>query len=200
MSPSRSSIPSSARPSAASASSQKSEPPPGSGDILSFRPGIDSALSPLIATQLTEYSPVASRDGKWIAWVSNETGRFEVYAASLTNPAAGKWPISTAGGNNPRWSHRGDEIFYLDDRSNLVAVRVRTSPTFAIESARVLFNASDFTQLAVSRRNYDVAADDQRFLMVQRAGGARSGQLVVVENWLEEMRRQSGTRRASQSP
>ncbi len=152
-------------------------PTPGSGDVLSYRPGIDSALSPLIATQMTEYSPIASHDGKWIAWVSNETGRFEVYAASFANPAAGKWPISTAGGNNPRWSYRGDEIFYLDDRSNLVAVRISTLPTFAVQSARILFNASEFTQLAVSRRNYDVAVDDQRFLMVRRGGGARSEQL-----------------------
>ena len=79
----------------------------------------------------------------------------------------------------------------MDLRSNLVAVRVTPTPPFAVESRRVLFDASDFLQPSISRRNFDVAADDQRFLMVQRADGARSGQVVVVENWPEEMRRRA---------
>ena len=91
----------------------------------------------------------------------------------------------------PRWSHRGDEIFYMDLRSNLVAVRVTPNPPFSVENRRVLFDASDFLQPSISRRNFDVSADDQRFLMVQRADGARHGQVVVVENWPEEMRRKA---------
>jgi hypothetical protein len=58
----------------------------------------------------------------------------------------------------------------------------------------VLFDASNFIQTSVSRRNYDVSADDERFLMVQRADGARSGQVVVVEHWPEEMRRKAKQR------
>jgi serine/threonine-protein kinase len=162
-------------------------PTAGSGDILVLRRG-DSVPAPLIATPRTEYSPIASADGKWIAWVSDETGRLEVYIASLADPAAGKWPVSTAGGTGPRWSAAGGELFYLDSRSNMVAVRVRTSPSFAVENARILFSAVDFVQVSVSRRNYDVSPDGQRFLMVQRADGAKHGQLVVVENWLAEIR------------
>ncbi len=55
----------------------------------------------------------------------------------------------------------------------------------------MLFNTSDFIQTAVSRRNYDVSADDQRFLMVQRADGTKRGQVVVVEHWLDEIRRKA---------
>ena len=62
-----------------------------------------------------------------------------------------------------------------------------TSPAFAVESSRVLFNAADFI-LSLSRRNYDVAHDDQHFLMVQRADGAKGGTVVVVEHWGDEMR------------
>jgi hypothetical protein len=59
-----------------------------------------------------------------------------------------------------------------------------------VQSTRLLFDAADFIQTAASRRNYDVAADDQRFLMVQRADGAERGQVVVVvEHWLDEIRR-----------
>ena len=130
-----------------------------------------------------------SPDGKWLAYVSDVTGRFEVYVTPFATPGAATWAVSTSGGITPRWSHRGTEIFYLDSRSNMMAASITTAPSFAVESTRLLFDASDFIQTAVSRRNYDVAADDQRFLMVQRADGAKRGQVVVVEHWLDEIRR-----------
>jgi dipeptidyl aminopeptidase/acylaminoacyl peptidase len=164
----------------------------GASDILILRAASDTQPIPLVASPRAEYSPVASPSGRWLAYVSNETGRYEVYVTPLANPGSAKWAISTAGGSMPRWSHRGDEIFYMDLRSNLVAVRVTTTPPFAVASRHVLFDASDFLQPSISRRNFDVAADDRRFLMVQRADGARSGQVVVVENWPEEMRRRAG--------
>jgi eukaryotic-like serine/threonine-protein kinase len=166
----------------------------GAGDIVMLRAASDSQPIPLVASPRAEYSPVASPDGAWLAYVSNETGRYEVYVTPLANPGSGKWAITTSGGSMPRWSHRGDEIFYMDLRSHLVAARVTTTPAFVVESRRVLFDASDFLQPSVSRRNYDVSADDQRFLMVQRADGTRSGQVVVVENWPEEMRRRARQR------
>jgi Tol biopolymer transport system component len=166
----------------------------GASDILMLRAAADSQPTPLVASSRAEYSPVASPNGAWLAYVSNETGRYEVYVTPLATPGAGKWVISTSGGTMPRWSHRGDELFYMDLRSNLVAARVTPTPPFTVQSRRVLFDASDFIQTSVSRRNYDVAADDQRFLMVQRADGARSGQVVVVENWPEEMRRRATQR------
>jgi eukaryotic-like serine/threonine-protein kinase len=166
----------------------------GAADILMLRAASDSQPTPLVASPRAEYSPVASPNGAWLAYVSNETGRYEVYVTPLATPGAGKWAISNNGGSMPRWSHRGDEIFYMDLRSNLVAVRVTTAPTFAVENRQMLFDASDFLQPSISRRNFDVAADDQHFLMVQRADGARSGQVVVIENWAEEMRRRATPR------
>ena len=166
----------------------------GAADILLLRSASDSQPVPLLASPRAEYSPIASPNGAWLAYVSNETGRYEVYVAPLANPGSGKWAVSTSGGSMPRWSHRGDEIFYMYLQSNLVSVRVTTTPAFAVEGRRVLFHASDFLQPSVSRRNYDVSRDDQRFLMVQRADGARSGQVVVVEHWPEEMRRREKPR------
>jgi hypothetical protein len=109
----------------------------------------------------------------------------------FATPSAAKWAVSTNGGTNPRWSHRGDEIFYLDSRSNLVAARIATTPAFTVQGSRVLFSALDFIQTSISRRNYDVAADDQRFLMVQRADGAKRGQVIVVEHWFDEIQRKA---------
>jgi eukaryotic-like serine/threonine-protein kinase len=167
---------------------------PGAADIVMLRAATDTHAISLVASPRPEYSPSASPNGAWLAYVSNDTGRFEVYVTPLATPGAGKWAISTTGGSTPRWSHRGDELFYIDLRSNFVAVRVTTTPSFSVQSRRVLFSASDFIQTSISRRNFDVAADDQRFLMVQRADGTRSGQVVVVEHWPEEMRRKTAPR------
>jgi WD40 repeat protein len=164
-------------------------PTSGAGDIIMLRAGIDSVPGPLVDTPYSEYTPTVSPDGKWLAYTSNETGRFEVYVVPFDNPGASKWPVSTTGGVTPRWSHHGDEIFYMDPRSNLVAARVTTTPSFSVQGSRVLFNAADLVQTSISRRNYDVATDDQRFLMVQRADGAKRGQVVVVEHITDELRR-----------
>jgi eukaryotic-like serine/threonine-protein kinase len=158
----------------------------GLGDILASRIGPDATAAPVVATRNSEYTPTLSPDGRWMAYVSSETGRFEIFVVPFPNPGSSKRQISTTGGISPRWSHRGGEIFFLDLQSNLMAARVVTSPTFALQGTTRLFNAADFVLTAVSRRNYDVAPDDQRFLMVRRASGTSSAQLVVVENWFEE--------------
>ena len=159
--------------------------------IVMTRPGIDTATTALIASPGADYSPIVSPDGKWLAYVSNETGRLEVYVTPFAQPGSAKWVVSTGGGTAPRWSGRGDELFYTDLRSNMVAARVTMTPSFAIQETRVLFNAADFVQTSVSRRHYDVTPDGQRFLMVQRADGAKRGQVIVVENWAEEIRQTS---------
>ncbi|WP_411279403.1 protein kinase domain-containing protein [Gemmatimonas sp.] len=159
----------------------------GSGDILAAQPLRGGATQPVIATPNLEYSPTLSPDGRWMAYVSNMSGRLEVYVVPFPNPQQARWPISSAGGSAPRWSPRGDELFYLDLQSRMVAVQVTTAPSFALQGTRTLFNASDFVQISVSRRNYDVTPDGQRFLMVQRANGATNGHVVVVENWLTEL-------------
>ena len=167
-------------------------PTTGAGDVLIMRPGVDREPVPVLSSPNPEYSPIASPDGKWLAYTSNESGRYEIYVTALQSPNDARWPVSTGGGITPRWSRRGNELFYLDLRSNMVAAQVTTSPSFSVVSTRVLFNASDFIQAGVSRRNFDVDVGDQRFLMVQRADAATRGQVVVVEHWLDEMRRKGG--------
>jgi hypothetical protein len=102
-------------------------------------------------------------------------------------PDGRKWQLSTDGGVAPAWSPRGNELFFLDLRGNMNAVAVQTGAAFAVGETRVLFAAADLATRAVSRRNYDVSADGQRFLMVQRAGGAYTARLVVVEQFGAEL-------------
>jgi DNA-binding SARP family transcriptional activator len=160
---------------------------PGSGDILAIRPGIDTAPVPVVATRFTEISPVLSPDGRWLAYVSNETGRDEIYVVPFPNTGTAKWAISAGGGTEPVWSHRGKELFYRDASWNLVAVGVNTKPTFSLGRDTVLFPAAGFSSLRW-RPQYSVALDDRRFLMVRPLKTNASDKLIFVQNWVEELK------------
>jgi serine/threonine protein kinase len=163
----------------------------GAGDILGIRPGIDSAPVPLVATEFTEVSPAFSPDGRWLAYASNETGQLEIYVVPFPNTKAGKWAVSSAGGTEPLWSHRGSELFYRDGADNLVAVAVTTSPTFSVGRSASLFSATPY-RAYTDGLEYAVSSDDQRFLMVRPVATGLPDKLTVVENWFEELRGKGG--------
>ncbi len=164
-------------------------PTAGNGDILVTHGLQDTIGTALIATETTEYSPAVSPDGRWLAYMSNRTGRFEVYVVPFGAPDASRTLVSTAGGASPRWARDGSAIYFLDLSSRMMEARVSTSPEFTVLGTRALFSARDYAQTSLSRRNYDVAPDG-RFLMVRRADGSRAGSMVVVENWTEELKRE----------
>jgi serine/threonine-protein kinase len=160
---------------------------PGSGDIFAIRPGIDTAPVPVVATPFTEISPAFSPNGRWLAYISNETGEDEIYVVPFPNTGAGKWAISAGGGTEPLWSHRGNELFYRDASGNLVAVAINTTPRFSLGRSAALFPAAGFTSLRYTPQ-YAVAPDDRRFLMIRTS---TPDKLIVVENWFEELRTKS---------
>jgi serine/threonine-protein kinase len=159
----------------------------GAGDILGIRPGLDSAPMPLVVTKFTELAPAFSHDGRWLAYSSNETGDFEIYVVPFPNTHAAKWAISTTGGMEPVWSHRGSELFYRDSSENLVAAAVRTKPTFSVSRTTTLFPAGSFGASRFGQR-YSVASDDSRFLMTRPLETTAPDKLVVVENWFQELK------------
>jgi len=163
---------------------------PGSGDILAIRPGIDTAPVPLVATKFTEMSPALSPNGRWLAYVSNETGEDEIYVVPFPNRGAAKWQISAGGGTEPLWSHRGNELFYRDGSGNLVVVAVNTTPRFSLGRSAALFSAAGFSSFRFAPQ-YAVAPDDQRFLMIRELETGTPDKLIVVENWFEELRTKS---------
>jgi Tol biopolymer transport system component len=163
---------------------------PGSGDIFAIRPGIDTAPVPVAATRFTEISPALSPNGRWLAYVSNETGEDEIYVVPFPKPGTAKWPISASGGTEPVWSHRGSELFYRDASGNLVAVKVNTSPTFSLVRTTVLFPAAGFQSVRFNPQ-YAVAPDDRRFLMVRPLKTSTPDKLIIVENWFEELKAKS---------
>jgi Tol biopolymer transport system component len=160
---------------------------PGSGDIFAIRPGIDSAPVPVVATRFSEISPALSPNGRWLAYVSNETGEDEIYMVPFLNTGMAKRAISEGGGTEPVWSHRGSELFYRNASGNLVAVEVNTSPTFSLGRTTVLFPAAKFTSNRFNPQ-YAVARDDRRFLMVRPLETGSPDKLIFVQNWVEALK------------
>jgi tRNA A-37 threonylcarbamoyl transferase component Bud32/WD40 repeat protein len=158
---------------------------PGAADILMIRPG-DSVATPVVADpRFSEYAPEPSPDGRWLAYTSNETGRFEVMVRSLGDPASGRWQISANGGSEPAWSPDGRELFYRTDDSLYVA-QIGTGPGFQVLSRRALFDASPYMRFAPFNRDYDVWPDGRRFVFLRR--NEVDGDFVVVFNWLDELK------------
>ena len=159
----------------------------GRGDILAIRPGQDSVSRELVATEFHELSPAISPDGRWLAFTSDETGEHEVYVVPFPNTGDGKWAVSDAGGFTPMWSHSGDELFYRG-QGGMMAVQVEGGATFRAGASRMLFLTGDFA-LGELHPQYDVAPDDSRFLMIRQTGGDDEPRVILVQNFLEELKR-----------
>ncbi len=151
---------------------------------------LDQKDSPtaLVATRFDELMPRLSPDGRWLAYQSNESGQYEIYVRPFPQ-GGGRITISNGGGTEPLWSRDG-RLFYRNGRE-LVAVNYSTNPAFAITSRRVLF--SENYDLHPFHPNYDITPDGKRFVMIKP--GTEEVQVVVVINWIEELRQRLGVAR-----
>jgi len=156
-----------------------------SRDVFGFRPGVDTAVVALVATEATERDASVSPDGRWLLYRSDRTGRSEVYVRPFPNTTGSLRQVSTDGGFDPMWAHSGREIFYRTAYTNeLVVAEVFPGESFRIGEQRGLFSL-------VGVNAWDVTLDDQRFVLARVRGGA-SGQLIVVENFFEELKEKVG--------
>jgi Tol biopolymer transport system component len=125
---------------------------------------------PFSDTAFNESLAQVSPDGRWVAYTSDESGKNQVYARPFPGPG-GKTPISIEGGEDPRWSHNGRELFYRDAGKNqLMAVDIQTVPAFRAGKPHALF--------ALGAVSWDVAPDGKRFLVVKEPeSNGRRGQV-----------------------
>jgi eukaryotic-like serine/threonine-protein kinase len=145
---------------------------------------------PFLQTQSDEEDAAFSPDGRWLAYASNESGRYEIYIQPLSGPG-GKRQISTEGGTAPLWARNWRELFYLNG-DKMMAVEITIHPTFTVGKRRLLFEGR--YQKVGPRANYDVTPDGQRFVMVQaRERELAPAQLNVVTNWFEDLKRRVGS-------
>ncbi len=139
-----------------------------------------AAPRPLLNTSFSEDFPALSPNGRWLAYVTDETGRSEVYVRSLSQEG-GRIQVSRDGGQEPVWSRDGRELFYVETGgggSRMIAAAVQMTPDFRVTSRTPLFDAGDYER-AAPHANYDVHPDG-RFLMVRRAAAS---EIVIVQNW-----------------
>jgi eukaryotic-like serine/threonine-protein kinase len=156
------------------------------GDISLLPVGDRSGAVPLLRTPFREWGPRFSPDGRWLAYLSDESMRLELYVRRYPDQG-GVWQLSTDGATEPVWSGNGREIFYRAGERMMV-VAVKTEPAFSASRPRVLFEAR-YEPGAPGISNYDVTPDGQRLLMVRgREQETNSTQLTVVMNWSSDVR------------
>ncbi len=143
-----------------------------------------------LRTPFNESAPRFSPDGRWLAYISDESGRYEVYVQPYPGPA-GKWLVSTEGGTEPVWNPNGRELFFRSG-DKMMAVEITTQPAFSAGKPKVLFEGK-YLPTPATFPNYDATADGIRFLMVKASEqeAAAPTQINVVLNWFEELKRRA---------
>jgi Tol biopolymer transport system component len=139
---------------------------------------------PVVRTAADEHYGTPSPDGRWLAYVSNETGAYEVYVEAF--PATGfRRQISTLGGFEPHWRPDGKELFYRALNQTLMVVGVKSKPTtLEFSPPKTLFATRiQWTEIQAVAHHYAVAPDGQRFLMISATDEAQSEPITVVVNW-----------------
>ncbi|MDQ6800472.1 MAG: serine/threonine-protein kinase [Acidobacteriota bacterium] len=147
----------------------------------------DKKQMPFAATSFNEVGGVFSSDGRWVAYVSDESGTNEVYVARFP-PSSGKWQVSSGGGVMPRWAHTGQEIFYFTPQgSTLMVAPIHLGDAVEVEAPRPLFAVRTRYFAGIVRTQYDVAPDDQRFLINVTSEEQAQTPLTLYQNWIAKV-------------
>jgi serine/threonine-protein kinase len=161
-------------------------------DVMRLALDRTRVVAPLVQTSDDERNGIVSADGRWLAYDSNSSGRFEVYVRPFPDTAAGFCQVSTMGGTRPVWSHQSKELFFSALDGAMMRVTVETTgttcraatPSKLLEPGYLLSGGGNVI------RAFDVSTDDHRLLMIKgNEGGGLPIVLVVVQNWTEALKR-----------
>ena len=157
--------------------------------LLPFGP--NSKFQPLLTTEFDEYAASISPNGRWVAYQSNETTRYEIYVRDVA-AGGGRWQISTSGGEEPRWAADGRELFFRND-TRMMSARISAGPSFQNDTPQVLFDGV-YNLRSDSGVSYDV--DPQgRFLMIRPAADDATPSAVrMILNWVGPTRQDATPR------
>ena len=156
--------------------------PDGKRDIWVVSPGGNPV--PFLLTPFDERSPRFSPDGKWLAYVSDESGRDDIYVQPYPGPGP-KWLVSNDGGIDPVWSKDGRELFYRHG-DELMAVSVAATRGFSADRPRRLFETR--FDAGDNGPNYDVSPDGKWFVMPRSDRESAPAELHVVLSWFSEVK------------
>jgi dipeptidyl aminopeptidase/acylaminoacyl peptidase len=140
----------------------------------------DAKPFPLVQSPFSERRSRFSPDGRFVAYDSNESGRFEIYVTTFPD-GRGKWQVSSTGGTEPRWRADGRELFYISGINKLMAATVSTAGSqLTVGASQPLF---DIHRPASGLGVYDVSPDGQRFLVNTTDERSNANTLTVIVNW-----------------
>ena len=135
-----------------------------------------------------------SPDGRWLAhtWLQDD-GDIQVYVRSFPDVDAGFWQVSTTRGDEAVWAHNGRELFYQEtaNADEQMVAAIIGDPSFAVGEQRVLFPLATYL-IGNGHAGYDISPDDQRLVMLKAVEGEDDSQLILVDNWFEELKERVG--------
>ena len=141
----------------------------------------EPSMTTFLATDFDEWQSSLSPDGRWLAYISNESGNYQVYVVPF--PArGGKWQISTAGGFEPHWAPDGSKLYY-QNAGQMMVVDVETRPSFSASQPRVLFNGYH-PLLMDSGMSYDITPDGRHILTTRSSREELLQNVNIVVNWV----------------
>jgi WD40 repeat protein len=129
-----------------------------------------------------------SPDGRWLAYQSDESGTFQVYVRPFPKVDEGRWQISTDGGTHALWAPNGHELYFVDTASHVVGVPVQIGASFSFGRSATVLDVADRPSSVY--RNYDIAPDGSRFVVVKEPPRSRSStQFVLTLDWFDELKK-----------
>ena len=155
-------------------------------------------VTPLVQTTFVERNGVVSPNSRWLAYETNEAGRFEIWVQPYPVGNSGRWQVSNEGGTRPLWARNGKELFYVSLTGTLMSVGVEGGATWTATAPTQLIGRGYLLAPPIdSGRSYDVSLDGQRFLMIKDSyssenAGARS--IIVVQHWGDELKHLDSTK------
>ncbi|MEK7403171.1 MAG: protein kinase, partial [Gemmatimonadota bacterium] len=157
-------------------------------DLYAARTDGDSTLTAIVTDQGVQLGAALSPDGRWLAYTSVETGVPQIYVRPFPDTKVAKRQVSVNGGTIARWSRSGRELFFADNSATIWSVPVPPGPVFSPGIPKQLFSATPYGPITLFP--FDVSHDDKRFLFTRPVGSQspRSDELIVVENFAEELR------------
>jgi serine/threonine-protein kinase len=153
--------------------------------IARARIASDSPAVAIDAGRFDQYMPTLSPDGRWLAYVTPESGREEVYIRPFPNTGQARWQASTGGGTSPVWARSGRELFFADGAYRMVSAAIPRGPSFQAGAPRPLFSLAGFV-MPPYHQGFAVGPDDMSFYLLEDRSGAdaRGRYAVVTLNWL----------------
>jgi len=146
---------------------------------------------PFLNSAFNEGLPAFSPDGRWLAYMSNESDSYEVYVRPFPG-SGGKWQISTGGGFYPEWSRNGKELFYRTPESKIMVVTYTASGDSFHADKPQLWSPGQFTDRGAGNYNFDLHPDGKRFAVLKAPGTEQTAVVNKVNfifNFFDEIRR-----------